>query len=479
MQSATKVPAWATNVPDATQVEWRRIGADQIVASIDVGRLPVRSLPDRPSNWSTDNPVMRTLSPDGRLLALACCGRAGIFDTRDLRLLQSFAITCDFPGHIAFDPTSTQLLVQWDDWIGAGEQGPDLGFAVFKVDVSSGASPVSEVDDRASRHIDAMSESLMHESWTEEELRCFFEPLKPRLFDVLYRAQQKRACKMHATAYYSDYSFPTFNPDEQVWNSLGTKVIALDSQTKSNDATALVVTIASGHAVKLCGHRGQVKSAGFFPDREEVYTYSFDGCLRIFDELSGARKVLLRGSARNQGWAAACSPDGRWIAAGNGDGTVRIWDTSIPSLSDEVRPTFELPVFAEAGERRKAVGWPRYLQWESTGLQDGEFTLWFASDTGVWSYTIQSDSTAVTGVHFPIEPSAWEGLSLTCSPSLPPVVAFDRTDKEGVVYDTHRRRCWIIRGDDRLNVHRALILPGHRLLLPRGKGLVSIIDLTP
>lgn len=477
MQSATKVPAWAKNVRDATQFEWRRIGADQTVASIDVGKLPVRSLPDRPSDWTTDNPVMRTLSPDGRLFALACCGRAGIFDTRDLRLLQSFAITCDFPGHIAFDPISTQLLVQWDDWIGAGEQGPDTGFAVFKVDVSNGASLVSEVDDRASQHIEA-TESLLHDSWTKEELRCFFEPLKPRLFDVLYKAQQKRVCKIHAAAYYSNCWFPTFNPDEQVWNSRGTKVIALPKQTKSTDATAVVLTIASGHVVKLRGHRGYISSAGFFPDRQEVFTYSWDGCLRIFDEVSGTRKVLLRGSPRGQGWAAACSPDGRWIGAGNGDGIVRVWDTSIPGLNDEVRPTFQFSVLAEGQERRRATAWPRYLQWEPI-LQDGKFILWFASDTGVWSHTIQSDSTAVTGVHLPIEPSAWEGLSLTCSPALPPVVAFDRTDKEGVVYDTHSRRCWIIRGDHRLNVHRALLLPGHRLLLPREKGLVSIIDLTP
>jgi WD40 repeat protein len=56
--------------------------------------------------------------------------------------------------------------------------------------------------------------------------------------------------------------------------------------------------------------------------------------VRIWDLSTGRERICLRGHA-DSAYSLAYSPDGRFLASGSSDGTVRIWDADAPTPTQE------------------------------------------------------------------------------------------------------------------------------------------------
>ncbi len=72
-------------------------------------------------------------------------------------------------------------------------------------------------------------------------------------------------------------------------------------------------------------HDGQITSVAFFPDGRKLASGLSDSTVRIWDSKTG--KPISAPLTGHTGWvqSVAVSPDGTLIASGSGDGTLRIW----------------------------------------------------------------------------------------------------------------------------------------------------------
>jgi hypothetical protein len=136
-------------------------------------------------------------------------------------------------------------------------------------------------------------------------------------------------------------------------------------------------------------HNDAINSVAFSPDGKRLATGSNDRTVKLWDAATGQETLTLKGHS-DAVWSVAFSPDGKRLATGSRDCTVKLWDAgagqellTLKGHSDAVGSV----AFSPDGKRL------------ATGSKDRTVKLWDAA-TGQETLTLKGHSDAVWSVAF-------------------------------------------------------------------------------
>ncbi|MFF1341500.1 trypsin-like peptidase domain-containing protein [Streptomyces sp. NPDC058290] len=152
---------------------------------------------------------------------------------------------------------------------------------------------------------------------------------------------------------------------------------------------SLQIAAALPHNPRLPGHTAPVLSVTFSPDGRFLATGSSDNTVRLWDVATGTTRTKLAGHTAPV-LSVAFSPDGRTLATGSSDNTVRLWDaatgTTRATLAGHTVPVLSVAFSPDA----RTV---------ATGSGDNTVRLWDAA-TGKLYATLAGHTDEVLSVAF-------------------------------------------------------------------------------
>jgi hypothetical protein len=102
----------------------------------------------------------------------------------------------------------------------------------------------------------------------------------------------------------------------------------VDADTHSQVELSLLNTVSQAAAPNtLGGHANSVNAVSFSPNGKLLATGSFDNTVKLWDTSTGKEIKTLTGHT-NSVYAVSFSPNGKLLATGSADSTVKLWDTT-------------------------------------------------------------------------------------------------------------------------------------------------------
>jgi eukaryotic-like serine/threonine-protein kinase len=147
--------------------------------------------------------------------------------------------------------------------------------------------------------------------------------------------------------------------------------------------------LCHGELLTLKGHADGVRSVAFSPDGKHLASGSGENTIKIWDAASGQGSLTLKGHAGGVS-SVAFSPDGKRLASGSFDNTIKIWDAASGqeslTLKGHAAPVSSV-AFSPDGTRL------------ATGSSDKTIKIWDAA-SGQESLTLKGHAAPVSSVAF-------------------------------------------------------------------------------
>ncbi|MBW4446485.1 MAG: CHAT domain-containing protein [Spirirestis rafaelensis WJT71-NPBG6] len=210
-------------------------------------------------------------------------------------------------------------------------------------------------------------------------------------FWQLQQAQQNQLGQIEALAMYSTELFNQGKKFDALIEALRS---AKPLRSKHNPPLQVVGTLLNAvYNVKernrLQGHSESVNSVAFSPDGKTLASGSSDKTIKLWDVATGSPKQTLTGHSE---WvnSVAFSPDGKTLASGSGDKTIKLWDVATGKLSQTLTGDRNLVFSVAFSPDGKTL---------ASGSEDKTIKLWDVA-TGKLSQTLTGHRNVVISVAF-------------------------------------------------------------------------------